>query len=92
MQRWRIAFSLVALVILLSDGTASAQSQPPSNKLVVTASSAYTWSDGKSDIVQLQGPVTIKLDSAELSAQRAVVWLTNQPARSSSSSGRKSRC
>jgi hypothetical protein len=53
-----------------------AQYQPPSEKLVLTGKSAATWADGRTNIIQLTGPVTIELDRATLSADSAVVWLT----------------
>jgi lipopolysaccharide assembly outer membrane protein LptD (OstA) len=58
---------------------AHAQYQPPSDYLNLTAESASTWSSGNSNVVQLQGPVTIQTDRATMTADRAVVWLTPLP-------------
>jgi lipopolysaccharide export system protein LptA len=52
-----------------------AQGQPPSEKLILTAKTASTWSKGPTDVVQLDGPLTIELDQARMSADRAVVWM-----------------
>jgi hypothetical protein len=69
----------MVVALLLFTARAAAQVQPPSDKLLITAASAYTWTDGKSDIIQLEGPVTIQLDRMELTANGAVIWLTPEP-------------
>ncbi|HYO10013.1 MAG TPA: hypothetical protein VER17_13665, partial [Tepidisphaeraceae bacterium] len=61
------------------------QAQPPSQSLNIAAKSAWTWSApadpggaggaGGANIVLLDGPVTIQLDRATLSATQAVIWL-----------------
>lgn len=57
-----------------------AQFQSPSEKLLISASAASTWSQGQENVIQLQGPVTIELDRATLSAsEAAVVWLSRVP-------------
>jgi lipopolysaccharide assembly outer membrane protein LptD (OstA) len=76
---------LIAVLLLAS--TLSAQRQPPSEKLVIAGKAAYTWSDkgpnggpnGGRDVVQVEGPVTITLDRAVLTANDAVIWLTPEP-------------
>ena len=55
---------------------ASAQYQAPSEKLLMTARSAVHLVAGPTDVVLLEGPVTIELDRATLSAKQAVVWIT----------------
>ena len=57
----------------------SAQYQPPSEKLTIQARSAATWTEKGSDVIQLEGPLTIETDRARLSARQAVIWLTALP-------------
>ena len=68
---------LTALALFAAPTKASAQAQPPSEKLTITATSAVTWTDGETsdEVIQLEGPVVIETDRARLSAQRAVVWI-----------------
>ncbi len=73
----RIAIALLAL--LLIPHFAMAQYQPPSDYLAITADKAFTWTDGPTNIVQLEGPVTIQTDRAKMTADRAVIWLTPLP-------------
>jgi hypothetical protein len=73
--RWGAA-GLAWTVLLLLANPLAAQSQPPSEKLLISAKSAFTWSTAGTSVVQLEGPVTITLDRATLTAQNAVVWLT----------------
>ena len=54
---------------------ARAQANPPSQSLDISAVTASTWSEGRTNIVQLDGPVTITLERAKLTANNAVVWL-----------------
>ncbi len=54
----------------------SAAFQSPSETLQLNATSASTWSQGRTSVVQLDGPVSIRLDRQTLTADRAVVWLT----------------
>ena len=67
-----IALFLLALPL-------QAQVQAPSEKLLISAKSAYTWSKGGANIVLLEGPVAITLDRATLTADDAAVWLTPTP-------------
>ena len=73
-----LAIALFATAVLAAGGTRAQpyQYQAPSEKLQLTAKAASTWSDGATDVVQLDGPATIELDRAVLSAQNAVVWIT----------------
>ncbi len=76
-----VGFASVVLacwVLLTAASTRSlhAQFQAPSEQLLVRAASASVWEHGAQDILTLQGPVTIELDRATLSARRAVIWLT----------------
>jgi hypothetical protein len=52
------------------------QVEAPSEKLQIAAKSAYTWSSGETQVIQLEGPITITTDTATLSADQAVLWLT----------------
>jgi lipopolysaccharide assembly outer membrane protein LptD (OstA) len=58
---------------------AAAQYQAPSEKLLMSAKKASSWSQAGTDIVMLEGPVKIELDRATLTAKRAVVWITPEP-------------
>jgi LPS transport system D len=78
-KRWQLALSLTVLALLLPSASALGQIQPPSDKLLVDAAAANTWSDGTSDIIQLKGPVTIRLDRMVLRANAAVIWLSSEP-------------
>jgi len=65
-----------ALAPLLMPAPASAQYQAPSDKLLMTAGSASTWRQGETDILVLEGPVSIEFERATLSAKQAVLWLS----------------
>ncbi len=43
------------------------------------SSRAQTWSNGPDNIIRLEGPVSIKADTAQMSADNAVAWLTAVP-------------
>lgn len=58
---------------------ASAQTQAPSEKLLIESKSAFIWSSGGTQVIQLEGPLTVTLDNATLSAREAVVWLSPVP-------------
>jgi hypothetical protein len=77
--RWQAALSIFILALIFSCGVGRAQVQPPSDKLLIDASTARTWSEGAADVIQVQGPVTIKLDRMELTADNAVIWLSPEP-------------
>lgn len=77
MQRGAIAVILLAFACF--PARLWGQYQPPSESLTLGGRIAYTWSDGQTNIVQLDGPVTIELDSTKMSSGRAVVWLTPIP-------------
>ncbi|HTW94026.1 MAG TPA: LPS assembly protein LptD [Tepidisphaeraceae bacterium] len=47
--------------------------------MILHARTASTWFDGHSDVILLHGPVRITLDTANLSADGAVIWLTDEP-------------
>lgn len=70
-----ILFAFYTLLSLPSFG----QTETPSENLLIRASHASTWNEGSTNILQLQGPVTVDLDQTHLTADSAVIWLT--PAR-----------
>ncbi|HVT90033.1 MAG TPA: LPS assembly protein LptD [Tepidisphaeraceae bacterium] len=72
-----VAIALICLC--LAPLFAFGQYQPPSEFLSITADRAYTWSNGSTNVAQLQGPVTIQTDRAKMTADRAVVWITPLP-------------
>jgi hypothetical protein len=50
-----------------------------SEKFLVDCTSATTWTEGNTNILEVQGPVSITMDNLNLRADRAVVWLSPQP-------------
>jgi hypothetical protein len=50
-----------------------------SEKLLVSASSAVTWSQDATSIIQLQGAVRIEMDDLTCTADQAVLWLSPEP-------------
>jgi hypothetical protein len=70
---------LAWIALLLLAYPLAAQYQAPSEKLLISGKSAFTWSDKGTDVVQILGPVTISLDRATLTANDAIVWLTPAP-------------
>ncbi len=74
-----IAAVLAAAACLVCPRHAAAQYQAPSEKLLMSAKKASTWSQSGTDVVMLEGPVKIELDRATLTAKRAVVWITPEP-------------
>lgn len=70
---------IAVLSLLAIVASADAQFQPPSEKLVIHADKAWTWTDGASNVLQCDGPVTIDTDYARLTAQSAVIWLNPLP-------------
>jgi len=77
-HRWQIALAFVAVCLLSLGRRASAQYQPPSDRFNIDATTASTWNDGTSDVLLLQGPVTIRTDQMILTSDEAVIWLTEQ--------------
>jgi lipopolysaccharide export system protein LptA len=50
-----------------------------SEKLLASAKHAGTWVSGQTNIVQLEGPVSIELDDLKLTADNAVIWMSPAP-------------
>ncbi len=84
-----IAAVFVAAACLACPGRAQAQYQAPSQKLLMSAKSVSTWTQGGTDVVMLAGPVKIELDRATLTAKRAVVWITAEPAGNADGSAKQ---
>jgi lipopolysaccharide assembly outer membrane protein LptD (OstA) len=77
--RWMEGLGWILLAALFSSVStfpAGAQTVSYSEKFLINASSASSWSAGNVNIVQLQGPVIITMDDVKCSADQAVVWLT----------------
>ena len=76
-SRW-----IASLVVLLLCGVArwceaqGLQGDSANDNLIVHTTKATTWVDGPTNVVMLDGPVTIELDRTKLTADRAVIWLT----------------
>ena len=77
-MRWA-AVCLAWIALLPLGHILCAQIQPPNEKVVIDAGSAFTWADGETTIIQLDGGVHITLDRATLRSDQAVVWLTPAP-------------
>ena len=82
-MRWTrtgLGWIVIAVPILAALASpARAQSGSTSEKLLITASSAANWTEGPTNILQLQGPVSIVSDDVTCSAKQAVVWLAPMP-------------
>jgi lipopolysaccharide assembly outer membrane protein LptD (OstA) len=58
---------------------AFAQLDEPSEQLHITADAAATWEKPGESVVALNGPVSIELDNATLTAKQAVIWISRAP-------------
>ncbi len=70
-----ILFAL-PFVVAACVSTARADFTQTSEKLLISASSATNWTDGPTNILQLDGPVSIITDDVTCSAKQAVIWFT----------------
>ncbi len=75
MDRGAVGWWWLALMVVALTRTGFSQSQAPSEKLLISAKSAAIWSAGGTQVIQLEGPVSVTLDHATLSAKQAVIWL-----------------
>jgi lipopolysaccharide export system protein LptA len=55
------------------------QSQLPAGSMQMNGSQATVWNEGRTNVVELKGPVEIHLDHTRLTADNAVVWLNPLP-------------
>lgn len=80
-MRWMegLGWILLALFTIIFPFPAQAQTVSYSEKLLIHANSASSWTAGNTNIVQLQGPVVITMDNVKCSADQAVIWLTPSP-------------
>jgi lipopolysaccharide export system protein LptA len=62
-----------------SDTHAPEADDSPSERLLISGTSASTWSRDQASVVQVRGPVTITMDQMTLSADDAVIWLSPMP-------------
>jgi hypothetical protein len=56
-----------------------AQVDEPSEQLLISTNTAATWLRDGESVVALDGPVTIELENATLTARQAVIWLRPAP-------------
>src|SRR5579859_4327221 len=75
-RRGAVGWTWLALLVVAFCRTGICQSQAPSEKLLITGKSAAIWSAKGTQVIQLEGPVTVTLDRATLSAKQAVIWLS----------------
>jgi hypothetical protein len=66
---------LVLLLAALASHNAQAQDEAIVESVQMSAKSALTWTDGPSNVVQLEGSLSIDLDQTHLTADGAVIWL-----------------
>ncbi len=76
-------FPILGLILVLlrcvpASAAESGAALPP-DSIVLTAAKAIAWDEGKTSVVELQGPVKIEVDRARMSADNAVVWMTPDP-------------
>jgi hypothetical protein len=80
--RWKDGLGWILLASLFTHlfvSPTAAQTVSYSEKLLIHAASASSWSEGKTSIVELRGPVRITMDNVRCWADQAVVWLTEAP-------------
>ena len=79
MRPKRAGLTLVVLAtVLISAFTcrSDAQTTAYTEKFLINAASASTWSQDGANVLQLSGGVSITLDDVQCSAENAVIWLT----------------
>ncbi|MGD1277409.1 MAG: LPS assembly protein LptD [Tepidisphaeraceae bacterium] len=74
----RAVLGWALLTALLASPSAWGQSASVSEKLLISADKAYTWSQGQTHVIEVPGPVTIEMDQVSLAADQAVIWLWPQ--------------
>ena len=77
-MRW-IGLGTLAVALLLICPYALGQSQAPSDTLAINGDGATTWTDGNTNVIQIQGHVVITTDDATFSADNAVIWIGPKP-------------
>src|SRR4051812_4325856 len=61
-------------ICFFTPSSARAQFDEPSEQLHISTTRAATWEHAGESVVALQGPVTIELDNATITARQAVRW------------------
>jgi len=81
LKRGGLGWILIAWFLVITGASPAllAQSDSVSETLLISASSASNWADANTNILQLQGPITITMDNARATADDAVIWFTPQP-------------
>jgi lipopolysaccharide export system protein LptA len=69
----------VVILFALAVAPVRAQVSSVSEKFLINAKSASTWSKRDVNFIQLQGPVAVEMDNLKLSADNAVIRLTPLP-------------
>ncbi len=72
----RLAQTGSLLVMLCLASQVAAQYQAASENLQISGKSVSTWNSGGVNVIQIQGPLTIKTQRATMTAKQAVVWIT----------------
>lgn len=67
---------LLGAIAALLSSRLLAQTETPADYLLISAHQAATWAEADTNVVQLTGPVEIKLDHTRMFADQAVIWLT----------------
>ena len=78
-MRWIGLRSLAVVALCLVCSNALGQAEGPSETLAINGDSATNWIDGDTNIIEIQGHVTITTDDATFSADNAVIWLRPMP-------------
>src|ERR1700728_597915 len=79
MVRGVVCWGFIAIITFCGASPARGQIAAFSEKLIIHADEAATWSAGNSNILELRGNVTISLDHQQCRADNAVIWLTPEP-------------
>jgi hypothetical protein len=74
-SRWRAAALRAIGALAVAGAPAWLEAQAPSEQVLISGDAAYTWTEGRRNVLLIEGPATIQLDDAELSADNAVVWI-----------------
>jgi hypothetical protein len=77
-----LAVLLIGILVCVHANLAGAQETPQpvtQEYLKIQGQRATKWQDGDTTILDVEGPVSISTDTATMSAQRCVIWLTPVP-------------
>jgi hypothetical protein len=77
-RRARLGPLLAAITLAAGLGATVVRGQTPtSDRLRIGGDAAFNWSDGSTRVLMVEGNVTLRADDTTLSADRAVIWLSN---------------